>query len=769
MRTAFLLILLLPALAGCSRPAGIFSDQNARSHVEMLAGTIGSRPAGTEANARARAYVIDQLRLYGYEVRVQETDARRPELGRTARVTNIIATLAGERREAVGLLSHYDSRADTPGAGDDAFGVAVSLEAARVIASQQPRRWTTFVLVTDAEEDGLMGAAALMNDPQVRDALSAYVNIEATGSSGPAMLFETGPGNAWLVRAWSRFAPHPRGGSFALEIYNRLPNDTDFSILRRHDVPGLNLALVGNSHVYHTSRDTPDRLDLRAVRDAGQNVVAIAAALQDTDITMRTDRNATYFDVAGTVAVSYSPIVAWVLSAGAMILGLLAWVRITRFLIREEGVGAWALGLFWALLGTAMTVAAMVGTTALLRAAREVYHPWYARPDRLLLLLASVGGAVGWMMARAGRWLPMRARGLRHPAVAWTSTLPLWLALAVLSTWFTPAASYLWTVPLLSAGALLLVTPLASTAATRAASVIVLAVAATFWLRDTVHLFRFMVAVLGRMPFVTPVYAYAALVAIAGVMVLPPLFAAMASARALLRPALMTALLLTAVAISGFRAWMAPAYTNEQPLRASVRVIQEHGASAAMWQLGALEPGVALGQDAPTGWSPIDRLTTVPWGRLPQPFVFGTASAPIGPPPATVSGFELTPLPAGGATLRVAVHPGEPGLTVSFVLPRELAPERTNLPGAVRGGRWSATYIAPPPDGIAWQAAFASATADQLKAVRVAITADWIPGGSGPQRLPGWLSQDRTAWTASSTWIVDPSIRPPLEPVPPLR
>ena len=35
----------------------------------------------------------------------------------------------------------------------------------------------------------------------------------------------------------------------------------------------------------------------------------------------------------------------------------------------------------------------MVGATWALRAAREVYHPWYAHPDRLFLLLLAVGHA----------------------------------------------------------------------------------------------------------------------------------------------------------------------------------------------------------------------------------------------------------------------------------------------------------------------------------------------------------------------------------------
>src|SRR3954471_4243404 len=100
MRRSLLIAAALAAAVACSRPSGVFSEANARAHVGMLAGTIGSRAVGTPANARAREYIVDQLRLAGFEVRVQEADARRPELGTTARVANIIATLPGSRREA---------------------------------------------------------------------------------------------------------------------------------------------------------------------------------------------------------------------------------------------------------------------------------------------------------------------------------------------------------------------------------------------------------------------------------------------------------------------------------------------------------------------------------------------------------------------------------------------------------------------------------------------------------------------------------------------
>src|SRR5688572_22310562 len=89
------------ACAACSRPTTLFSEQNARAHVAMLADSIGARPASTQFNAAARTYIVDQLKQYGFEVRVQETDARRRDLGRSAHVFNIIAVLPGQRREAV--------------------------------------------------------------------------------------------------------------------------------------------------------------------------------------------------------------------------------------------------------------------------------------------------------------------------------------------------------------------------------------------------------------------------------------------------------------------------------------------------------------------------------------------------------------------------------------------------------------------------------------------------------------------------------------------
>jgi len=82
-------------------------------------------------------------------------------------ITNVLATLRGSvSPERVYVISgHYDSRvtdvmnatSDAPGANDDASGVAVSLELARVMAKYRPKATLVFAAVA-AEEQGLYGS-----------------------------------------------------------------------------------------------------------------------------------------------------------------------------------------------------------------------------------------------------------------------------------------------------------------------------------------------------------------------------------------------------------------------------------------------------------------------------------------------------------------------------------------------------------------------------------------------------------------------------------
>ena len=83
------------------------------------------------------------------------------------------------------------------------------------------------------------------------------------------------------------------------------------------------------------------------------------------------------------------------------------------------------------------------------------------------------------------------------------------------------------------------------------------------------------------------------LIAVAGLMVAPPLIATTASDRPLVRPAAVTVLCLAAIAVSLGMGYIAPAYTEAQPLRRDVRAYQDDGASVSLWQVGSNEPGAS--------------------------------------------------------------------------------------------------------------------------------------------------------------------------------
>ena len=159
---------------------------------------------------------------------------------------------------------------------------------------------------------------------------------------------------------------------------------------------------------------------------------------------------------------------------------------------------------------------------------------------------------------------------------------------------------------------------------------------------------------------------------------------------------------------------------------------------------------------------------SIPWGRLAHPFVFRTTGPSLGPAPVDIAGFTVAPVQAG-VELTLTAVPRRAGLAVSFVLPAGITPARSSLPGALRLGRWTAVFIAPPVEGVVWRASFSRIDATRLRDVRIAVTDSGFPDGAGWQRLPAWLPQDHAVWSAAATWVVPAGQIKPLEPVPPLR
>ena len=108
-------------------------------HVLELAGTIGPRRSGTDADGRAVEYIASAMEAAGLSVTRQAVPVAPTDEGeRSVGSWNLIGDLPGATRDTIVLAAHHDSRSvEVPGANDDASGVGVLLEVARLVARRR--------------------------------------------------------------------------------------------------------------------------------------------------------------------------------------------------------------------------------------------------------------------------------------------------------------------------------------------------------------------------------------------------------------------------------------------------------------------------------------------------------------------------------------------------------------------------------------------------------------------------------------------------------
>lgn len=125
------------------------------AHAQALFG-FDSKHISQPGNARAIAWLDSTYRSFGLEVRRQYF---RPRGALGDSTANVLAILRGTTNpELVYIVSsHFDSRAEGPGADDNSSGTAALLEAARVLAAH-PQPATIIFASFTGEESGLLGS-----------------------------------------------------------------------------------------------------------------------------------------------------------------------------------------------------------------------------------------------------------------------------------------------------------------------------------------------------------------------------------------------------------------------------------------------------------------------------------------------------------------------------------------------------------------------------------------------------------------------------------
>jgi hypothetical protein len=310
----FLLGLLLALLVNAGKPTqpkGLeappeqFSAARAFKTLKYLLGDETPHPLGSEANERVRDRIVEQLKSLGYEPETTRVEMNTMGDEGPIVVENIHCLIPGTTQgPAVMLAAHYDSAPEGPGAADDGASVAAIIEIARILKRETPLRNPIVLLITDGEERGLHGARAFVMTTLARQ-VAAVVNLEARGTCGRSLMFETGAENAWLISAYAAAVPSPDTSSFYNDIYRRLPNSTDFAVFKSSGMTGYNFAFIGNKEFYHTANDNLANLDHGSLQHHGDNALATIRSLVAADLRNPPPGNAVYTDILSLFVVHW--------------------------------------------------------------------------------------------------------------------------------------------------------------------------------------------------------------------------------------------------------------------------------------------------------------------------------------------------------------------------------------------------------------------------------------------------------------------------------
>lgn len=439
-------ILVACALAACAAPApgpGI-DVERAREHVAALV-ALGPHPGDSAEAQRAAAYIAAQLPVERVAVGTVELPAIdvagrhiRDAQQRITSDPDLVVRYGPRTGRALLVMAHYDTVATSPGAVDNAAGVAVAIELGHALAAAPPPV-PVVIAFTANEEIGLVGAEALAAHPEPYAFAVALDLIGGTGelSLNGASRLIGGTELRWLARAADRAgvivrAPLPhRVVSRAWPAIER----SDHGPFTRRGVPAVHLYNRGQDGewidlAYHSPRDVAARVDRSALDATGRLLRALAQTPPPAH-----DGDGFWLPLATNTVVPRWLLVGACVALAAVALGMLTALRTTRV---RGGLGLFA-GLGVVILATAITATVE-------RLARYPGAYLHAPGRAVLAELAILAGLVGLAVTAARRFAPW-VGDRRYLAVA--IALPLALGLAALLAdaaelawiWLVPAAA----------------------------------------------------------------------------------------------------------------------------------------------------------------------------------------------------------------------------------------------------------------------------------------------------------------------------------------
>ena len=377
---AGLSVLILPSPTPTTAAPTTFSAERAMAAINRLTDEPHSI-LRREAHGRARNDVVGMFSDLGYTPTVHSDpmfdlsdpadkrifdglSAEQQAVLKDAPAETIVVDVPGTSEHTMALMAHYDSatvEADenghqhitdgtSLGAADDGYGVAAIIETLRALKAEghQPEN-SLKIVITDGEEIGLIGARNEMRHHRADyEDVDLVLNLEARGTSGPALMFETSPNNRAVASHFLSHVKQPVAGSLLPSLYARMPNTTDMAKVIPEGFTVLNIAAIGEADHYHHATDAPRYVNHSTLQHYGDQVLDLtrAWAFDGQTPTLTANGDLHFFQLWRGMTVSYPATVGTGLGCLAIIAALGVVVVRARSLRWKRVLGSvW--GLTW--------------------------------------------------------------------------------------------------------------------------------------------------------------------------------------------------------------------------------------------------------------------------------------------------------------------------------------------------------------------------------------------------------------------------------------
>ncbi len=271
------------------------SDSSIYDYIDILQNFendngVPTRVTGSSGFDEAALWTYHELRSYGLEVFMQNFTSS----GYSS--TNVIAVLPGTDPDLYpetfiigGHLDSINNRGTSepaPGADDNASGIAVTLEAARIMSQYNFKRTIRFA-AWGAEEQGLHGSGYYVSniDPS-EEKVMGYLNYDMLGYADGelAVTLHANTESNWMLDYMAEVRDTYDIGINFTYIYDSTETRSDHA---RFWNAGYNATLAIEtvfSPYYHSEDDTLDKLTIPQITHSTRHAIATLAHLAEPDM-----------------------------------------------------------------------------------------------------------------------------------------------------------------------------------------------------------------------------------------------------------------------------------------------------------------------------------------------------------------------------------------------------------------------------------------------------------------------------------------------------